>query len=117
LFSGFVWILKLAVRTNWPTVAEKPDRKALNGYNPPHTQRLSVSIQTFSSSSSLNTKYPLPSLTERNRILEGRRDETSIVWRVGIDWGFGTTNVTAPDDTIRKLQHAHRDEKGHEDVD
>lgn len=62
-------------------------------------------------------KYPLPSLTERNRILEGRGDETSIVWRVGIDWGFGTTNVTAPDDTIRKLQHAHRDEKGHEDVD
>jgi len=30
-FSGFVWIRKLAVRTNWPTVAEKPERNALNG--------------------------------------------------------------------------------------
>jgi hypothetical protein len=27
-----VWILKLAVRTNWPTVAAKPERKALKGY-------------------------------------------------------------------------------------
>jgi hypothetical protein len=33
-FSGFVWIRKLAVRTNWPTVALKPARKALNGYVP-----------------------------------------------------------------------------------
>jgi hypothetical protein len=32
LFWGLVWILKLAVRTNWPTVAEKPERKALKGY-------------------------------------------------------------------------------------
>ena len=32
LFSGFVCILKLAVRTNWPTVALKPDKKALKGY-------------------------------------------------------------------------------------
>jgi len=31
LFWGLVWILKLAVRTNWPTVAEKPERKALKG--------------------------------------------------------------------------------------
>lgn len=27
-----VCILKLAVRTNWPTAAEKPLRKALKGY-------------------------------------------------------------------------------------
>ena len=32
LFCGLVWILKLAVSTNWPTVAEKPERKALKGY-------------------------------------------------------------------------------------
>lgn len=32
LFSAFVWILKLAVSTNCPTVAENPDRKALKGY-------------------------------------------------------------------------------------
>lgn len=32
LFAGFVCILKLAVRTNWPTVALKPARKALKGY-------------------------------------------------------------------------------------
>ena len=32
LFSGFVWIRSEAVRTNWPTVALKPERKALNGY-------------------------------------------------------------------------------------
>lgn len=31
LFSGFVWMRRLAVRTNWPTVAEKPDRNALKG--------------------------------------------------------------------------------------
>lgn len=31
LFSGFVWMRRLAVRTNWPTVAEKPARKALKG--------------------------------------------------------------------------------------
>lgn len=31
LFSGFVWILKLAVSTNWPTVAANPERKALKG--------------------------------------------------------------------------------------
>jgi hypothetical protein len=31
LFSGFVWIRKEAVSTNWPTVAEKPERKALKG--------------------------------------------------------------------------------------
>jgi hypothetical protein len=31
LFSGFVWIRKLAVRTNCPTVALKPARKALKG--------------------------------------------------------------------------------------
>jgi len=33
LFSAFVCIRKLAVSTNCPTVAEKPDRKALNGYS------------------------------------------------------------------------------------
>ena len=32
LFSGFVWMRKLAVRTNWPTVALKPARKALKGW-------------------------------------------------------------------------------------
>lgn len=32
LLSGFVWIRKLAVKTNCPTVAENPERKALNGY-------------------------------------------------------------------------------------
>lgn len=32
LFSGLVCMRKLAVSTNWPTVAEKPERKALNGY-------------------------------------------------------------------------------------
>ena len=32
LFSGFVWMRRLAVRTNWPTVALKPARKALKGY-------------------------------------------------------------------------------------
>jgi hypothetical protein len=31
LFSGFVCILKLAVSTNWPTVALKPDKNALKG--------------------------------------------------------------------------------------
>ena len=31
LFSGLVWILKLAVSTNWPTVAAKPERNALKG--------------------------------------------------------------------------------------
>ncbi len=30
-FSTFVWMRKLAVRTNWPTVALKPERKALKG--------------------------------------------------------------------------------------
>jgi hypothetical protein len=30
-FSGFVWMRRLAVRTNWPTVALKPERKALKG--------------------------------------------------------------------------------------
>ena len=35
-FSGFVWILRLAVNTNWPTVALNPARNALNGY--PHSQ-------------------------------------------------------------------------------
>jgi hypothetical protein len=33
LFSGFVCMRKLTVRTNWPTVAEKPERKALKGYD------------------------------------------------------------------------------------
>ena len=32
LFSGFVCMRKLAVSTNWPTVALKPDRNALKGY-------------------------------------------------------------------------------------
>lgn len=32
LFSGFVWMRREAVRTNWPTVALKPERKALKGY-------------------------------------------------------------------------------------
>jgi hypothetical protein len=31
LFSGFVWMRSDAVRTNWPTVALKPERKALKG--------------------------------------------------------------------------------------
>jgi hypothetical protein len=31
LFSGFVWMRSEAVRTNWPTVALKPERKALKG--------------------------------------------------------------------------------------
>lgn len=31
LFSGFVWMRSDAVSTNWPTVALKPERKALNG--------------------------------------------------------------------------------------
>jgi hypothetical protein len=34
LLSAFVCILKLAVSTNCPTVAEKPDRKALKGWTP-----------------------------------------------------------------------------------
>jgi len=33
LFSGFVCIRKEAVRTNWPTVALKPERKALKGWS------------------------------------------------------------------------------------
>lgn len=32
LFPSAVWIRREAVRTNWPTVAEKPERKALKGY-------------------------------------------------------------------------------------
>jgi hypothetical protein len=32
LFSGLVWMRSEAVRTNWPTVALKPERKALKGY-------------------------------------------------------------------------------------
>ena len=36
-FSGLVCILNPAVKTNWPTVAENPDRNALNGYIHPHT--------------------------------------------------------------------------------
>jgi hypothetical protein len=35
LFSGFVWMRSEAVRTNWPTVALNPERKALNGYTVP----------------------------------------------------------------------------------
>jgi hypothetical protein len=31
LFSEFVWMRNEAVRTNWPTVALKPERKALKG--------------------------------------------------------------------------------------
>ena len=31
MFSGLVCMRKLTVRTNWPTVAEKPERKALKG--------------------------------------------------------------------------------------
>jgi hypothetical protein len=31
MFSGFVWMRSEAVRTNWPTVALKPERKALKG--------------------------------------------------------------------------------------
>lgn len=31
LFSEFVWMRSEAVRTNWPTVALKPERKALKG--------------------------------------------------------------------------------------
>jgi hypothetical protein len=31
LFSGFVCMRSEAVRTNWPTVALKPERKALKG--------------------------------------------------------------------------------------
>lgn len=31
LFSGLVCMRKLTVRTNWPTVAEKPERNALKG--------------------------------------------------------------------------------------
>jgi hypothetical protein len=34
LFSGLVWMRSEAVRTNWPTVALKPERKALKGCNP-----------------------------------------------------------------------------------
>lgn len=37
LFSGFVWMRREAVRTNWPTVALKPERKALNGKLPTKT--------------------------------------------------------------------------------
>jgi hypothetical protein len=33
LFSGLVWMRSEAVRTNWPTVALKPERKALKGCN------------------------------------------------------------------------------------
>lgn len=32
LFSGFVCMRSEAVRTNWPTVALKPERKALKGW-------------------------------------------------------------------------------------
>lgn len=32
LFSGLVWMRREAVRTNWPTVALKPERKALKGW-------------------------------------------------------------------------------------
>lgn len=31
LLSGFVWMRSDAVSTNWPTVALKPERKALKG--------------------------------------------------------------------------------------
>lgn len=31
LLASVVWMRREAVRTNWPTVAENPDRKALKG--------------------------------------------------------------------------------------
>lgn len=31
LLLSVVWMRREAVRTNWPTVAEKPERKALKG--------------------------------------------------------------------------------------
>jgi len=46
LFSGFVWIRKLAVSTNWPTVALKPDRNALKGKFPAITQYTNCNTPT-----------------------------------------------------------------------
>jgi len=45
LFCGLHWILKLAVSTNCPTVALKPDRNALNGY---HQRNIPVSQRSHS---------------------------------------------------------------------
>jgi hypothetical protein len=42
LFSGLVWMRSEAVRTNWPTVALKPERKALKGC---HNYRQQISLQ------------------------------------------------------------------------
>ena len=49
LFSGLVWMRSEAVRTNWPTVALKPERKALKGYKTPriNQQHIQFTLATW----------------------------------------------------------------------
>lgn len=79
---------KLAVRTNWPTVALKPERKALKG----------CGIATVSSL--LNASYSTPSLAFTTK---GKEEQ-------------GRTHKVTADDAVEELQGADGDEEDHEDV-
>ena len=87
----------LPVRTNWPTVDEKPDRKALKGWTLAsfvlsYFSRLS--LMSFSSSR-LSTSVSFPYLPVSASV---------------------KTYIIAGQHAVRKLQHADRHQKGHKRI-
>ena len=89
-FSGFVCIRKLAVSTNCPTVAEKPARKALKGYN----RTTHVSTCTY-------PHYLPPSL---------------LFSSFGQVEGGGKTYIIPHNDTIHKLQYPDQHQEPHKRI-
>ena len=66
LLAGFVCMRRLAVSTNWPTVALKPARKALNGCHG------HIWVSGFSQASK---KRPQPFLSQKFELLHSEKGE------------------------------------------
>ena len=97
LFSGLVCMRKLTVRTNWPTVAEKPERKALKGC----VEILSSARRTR------NSTLPQVQWPMDQRLLHVFSPR---------DGKHGYTHKVASNHAVGKLQHAHGDQEDEESI-
>src|SRR4051812_12313769 len=109
-FSGFVCMRRLAVRTNWPTVALKPERKALNGCTIPNVSspshinhHIPINAQ-HPATPSIPKCHPPPSVEDKSA--NGRRRGSELQ----------QTYIIPHHHTIHKLQRPNNHQKRHERI-
>jgi hypothetical protein len=104
LFSGLVCMRKLTVRTNWPTVAEKPERKALKGCN----KSRSSAKRQFLDFTHIEQWNPIHQQESKDRMFSTSPQEHPE--------NSKTTYKISSNNTINKLQHSHGNQEDQESV-